>query len=218
MKLKYKNYKKKMKLSLWITAILLVSLLEGCGNSNSNNNNGSIINNSSSNPTNTPNNVATAAGSSLPPYQFSENKFTPNANNNNQSNGTNPIKNSKGHTGPASLYPNPGLTPGDVFPGATAAQVCVPGYSKSVRNVSSEEKAAVMTIIVPTTFQPRVIYSSIKPRSKSFWSFSILFPFADITTFVGLGIVQKGRFQLYSFKLNYAQECKADLNDALACL
>jgi len=45
--------------------------------------------------------------------------------------------------GPASLYPNPSLTPGDVFPNVTAKEVCVPGYSKSVRNVSSDEKAAV---------------------------------------------------------------------------
>jgi hypothetical protein len=35
------------------------------------------------------------------------------------------------------------LTPGDVFPGVTAAQVCVPGYSASVRAVSFAEKTAV---------------------------------------------------------------------------
>ena len=45
--------------------------------------------------------------------------------------------------GPASIYPNPTLTPGDVFPGVTAREVCVSGYSKSVRSVSSAEKAAV---------------------------------------------------------------------------
>ncbi len=45
--------------------------------------------------------------------------------------------------GPASLYPNPTLTPGDVFPGVTAKEVCVSGYSSSVRSVSSDEKAAV---------------------------------------------------------------------------
>lgn len=48
-----------------------------------------------------------------------------------------------GHAGPASLYPNPSLTPGDVFPGVTAKEVCASGYSKSVRDVSSDEKAAV---------------------------------------------------------------------------
>jgi hypothetical protein len=31
--------------------------------------------------------------------------------------------------------PDSTLTPGDVFPGMTAEQVCVPGYSRSVRNV-----------------------------------------------------------------------------------
>ncbi len=48
-----------------------------------------------------------------------------------------------GHAGPASLYPNPALTPGDLFPGVTAKEVCVSGYSSSVRSVSSDEKAAV---------------------------------------------------------------------------
>jgi hypothetical protein len=48
-----------------------------------------------------------------------------------------------GKAGPVSLYPNPTLTPGDVFPGVTAKEVCVSGYSSSVRSVSSDEKAAV---------------------------------------------------------------------------
>jgi hypothetical protein len=50
---------------------------------------------------------------------------------------------SGGKAGPASLYPNPTLTPGDAFPGVTAKEVCVSGYSSSVRAVSSDEKAAV---------------------------------------------------------------------------
>ncbi len=45
--------------------------------------------------------------------------------------------------GPASVYPDPNLTPGDVIPGVTSREVCVSGYSKTVRNVSAEEKAAV---------------------------------------------------------------------------
>ena len=45
--------------------------------------------------------------------------------------------------GPASLYPNPNLTPGDVIPGVTAKQVCVPGYSSGVRDVTAAEKDAV---------------------------------------------------------------------------
>jgi hypothetical protein len=48
-----------------------------------------------------------------------------------------------GKAGPASLYPNPTLTPGDVFPNVTAKEVCVSGYSSSVRAVSRDEKAAV---------------------------------------------------------------------------
>lgn len=47
------------------------------------------------------------------------------------------------HVGPTDLYPNPSLTPGDVLPGVTAKEVCVSGYSSSVRSVSSDEKAAV---------------------------------------------------------------------------
>lgn len=48
-----------------------------------------------------------------------------------------------GHVGAASAYPNPTLTPGDTFPGVTAQQVCVSGYSTSVRAVASDEKRAV---------------------------------------------------------------------------
>ncbi len=40
------------------------------------------------------------------------------------------------------LYPDPGLTPGDVLP-VTAAQVSVAGYSSRVRDVPASEKAAV---------------------------------------------------------------------------
>jgi len=47
------------------------------------------------------------------------------------------------HAGPADLYPDPSLTPGDVFPNVTAKEVCVSGYSASVRSVSSDEKRQV---------------------------------------------------------------------------
>jgi len=47
-----------------------------------------------------------------------------------------------GKTGPASLYPDPNLTPGDTFP-VTKEQVCTPGYAGSVRAVSVAEKKAV---------------------------------------------------------------------------
>lgn len=47
------------------------------------------------------------------------------------------------HIGPAALYPNPALTPGDILPGVTADQVCTSGYSSSVRSVNSQEKAEV---------------------------------------------------------------------------
>ena len=43
--------------------------------------------------------------------------------------------------GPA--LPNPGLTPGEVFAGVTAAQVCTSGYASSVRNVVHEQYVAV---------------------------------------------------------------------------
>ena len=44
--------------------------------------------------------------------------------------------------GPLNLYPDPRLTPGDVLT-TDASKVCVKGYSKSVRNVSSIEKKQV---------------------------------------------------------------------------
>lgn len=49
-----------------------------------------------------------------------------------------PVPNTLGATaksGPDTLYPNPSLTPGEVFPNVTADQVCVSGYSSTVRNV-----------------------------------------------------------------------------------
>ncbi len=39
--------------------------------------------------------------------------------------------------------PNPKLTPGSIFSGVTAAQVCVRGYARSVRHVPHEEKLEV---------------------------------------------------------------------------
>jgi hypothetical protein len=41
---------------------------------------------------------------------------------------------------PATARPNAMLTPGDVFPTATVAQICVSGYSSRVRDVSEREK------------------------------------------------------------------------------
>jgi len=46
--------------------------------------------------------------------------------------------------GAASLYPAWYYTPGDVFPGITAAQVCTPGYASSVRDVSAADRTAVL--------------------------------------------------------------------------
>jgi hypothetical protein len=40
-------------------------------------------------------------------------------------------------------FPDPACTPGDIFPNATKDQICVPGYSSSVRSVSTSEKDAV---------------------------------------------------------------------------
>jgi Excalibur calcium-binding domain len=48
-----------------------------------------------------------------------------------------------GHVGPDTVYPNSALTPGAVFPEATADAVCVVGYSGSVRNVTTGERLRV---------------------------------------------------------------------------
>jgi hypothetical protein len=47
------------------------------------------------------------------------------------------------HAGPDSLYPDPSLTPGAVFNGVTADQVCAMGYARTVRNVSRSERVQV---------------------------------------------------------------------------
>ena len=43
----------------------------------------------------------------------------------------------------ANALPDPACTPGAIFPSATKAQVCVPGYSASVRDVSEGLKDQV---------------------------------------------------------------------------
>lgn len=57
-------------------------------------------------------------------------------------------------SGPAHLYPNHQLTPGGILP-VDASQVCVPGYSKSVRNVPVEEKKQVYSEYGITYPEPR---------------------------------------------------------------
>jgi hypothetical protein len=45
--------------------------------------------------------------------------------------------------GPFSIYPNPELTPGEVFPDVTTDQICTSGYSSKVRHVPESEKKKV---------------------------------------------------------------------------
>src|SRR5579871_397366 len=47
------------------------------------------------------------------------------------------------HAGPDSIYPDSMLTPGAVFDGVTADQVCTAGYTRAVRDVTSSERATV---------------------------------------------------------------------------
>ena len=47
------------------------------------------------------------------------------------------------HVGPDYLYPDPSLTSGEVFDGVTANQICILGYSRSVRDVTATERRAV---------------------------------------------------------------------------
>lgn len=47
------------------------------------------------------------------------------------------------HAGPDVLYPDPTLTPGVAFDGVTVDEICVPGYTRSVRDVTSAERARV---------------------------------------------------------------------------
>lgn len=50
--------------------------------------------------------------------------------------------------------PDKACTPGAVLPSATKEQVCTPGYSKTVRNVSIEEKKAVYAEYGITSHSP----------------------------------------------------------------
>jgi hypothetical protein len=45
--------------------------------------------------------------------------------------------------GDASIYPDTALTPGDIIPGVTAADVCTPYYTQRVRSVNSSEREVV---------------------------------------------------------------------------
>lgn len=58
------------------------------------------------------------------------------------------------HTADSTMYPDANLTPGAVFPDVTASDVCRPGYSKSVRNVSQETKNEVFREYGITNPQP----------------------------------------------------------------
>ncbi len=48
-----------------------------------------------------------------------------------------------GQTPQPGMLPNAALTPGDVLPEATTAQICTPGYARRVRDVAAEEKRRV---------------------------------------------------------------------------
>ncbi len=43
----------------------------------------------------------------------------------------------------AGMYPNPTYTPGNIIQGITSSQICLPGYSKTTRNVSVSTKQLV---------------------------------------------------------------------------
>ncbi len=54
----------------------------------------------------------------------------------------------------ANGLPDLGCTPGAIFPDATVAQICTPGYSSSVRNVSQSDKEAVYAAYGITSHEP----------------------------------------------------------------
>jgi len=47
------------------------------------------------------------------------------------------------HASSGALLPDPRCTPGSVFTGATMQEICTPGYTRRVRNVSSATKRAI---------------------------------------------------------------------------
>lgn len=58
------------------------------------------------------------------------------------------------HSSDSTMYPDSQLTPGAIFPDVSASDVCVPGYSKSVRNVSQATKNEVFREYGITNPQP----------------------------------------------------------------
>lgn len=60
--------------------------------------------------------------------------------------------------GRADIYPNASLTPGDTFPTATKDTVCVKGYTKTVRNVTTTTKKEIYTEYGLTYPQPAGSY------------------------------------------------------------
>lgn len=56
------------------------------------------------------------------------------------------------------IYPDPDLTPGDVFENITAKDVCVPGYAERARNVSQAKKKRIYAAYGVPYPQPRGAY------------------------------------------------------------
>ncbi len=54
----------------------------------------------------------------------------------------------------SNALPDKACTPGAIIPSATKDQICIPGYAKSVRNVTAEEKNQVYAEYGVTSHQP----------------------------------------------------------------
>ncbi len=64
----------------------------------------------------------------------------------------------KSRSGDLRLYPDPKLTPGDVFENVTAEEVCIPGYATRNRKVSQTKKKRIHAAYGVPYPQPRGAY------------------------------------------------------------
>lgn len=99
-----------------------------------------------------------------------------------------------------SIYPNPLLTPGDIFPDSTLEEICQPGYTSKVRDVPVSEKKQV--------YQE---YGLSYPQPKGFYEVDHFIPLElggsnDIKNLFPEAVVPKPGFHEKDIVENYLHE------------
>jgi hypothetical protein len=69
------------------------------------------------------------------------------------------------YAGPADIYPNRSISPGEADPDATVDKVCTPGYSSEVRDVSQSTKNQVFELYgIPESKRYTIVDGHKKPN------------------------------------------------------